>query len=255
MRPASRTPPVDLRALGRTPFPAEVCISGRRYRLQKVFKHDFFAVTGLMESADGRRIVLKIGRTAPLLGWPAAWVGAWLAGREARIYRALRGVRGIPAFAGTWGRCGMAHEYVAGHSLSRNEKVSDEFFDQLENLLREVHARDMAYVDLEKCANVLVGDDGRPWLIDFQISWHWPGPLGRRFPLTRLLRRLQHMDHYHLLKHRRKLRPDQLSAAQLEAAQKPPGSIRLHRLLTAPLQQIRRAVLRRLDPDRVAEPR
>ena len=42
--------------------------------------------------------------------------------------------------------------------------------EQLRADLAEIHRRGMAYVDLEKCENVLVGDDGAPLLTDFGIA-------------------------------------------------------------------------------------
>ena len=55
---------------------------------------------------------------------------------------------------------------------------------QLHDLLREIHRRNVAYVDTNKPENILLGDDGRPYLIDFQISWDLDSLLGNN-PLTR----------------------------------------------------------------------
>jgi hypothetical protein len=60
------------------------------------------------------------------------------------------------------------------------------------------------------------------------------------------------MDRYHLLKHRRRNRPDQLAPEQLDESFNLPGYIRLHRALTRPLQVVRRGLLRRLDPEYAA---
>ena len=53
--------------------------------------------------------------------------------------------------------------------MRKGERVPDDFHDRLARLVGEVHARDMAYVDLEKCENVLVGEDGRPYLFDMLL--------------------------------------------------------------------------------------
>lgn len=242
-----------LKALGRRPFPRELLLPGGRYGLVRLFKHDFFAATGLFRRSDGHTVVLKIGRTADLLGLPGRWIGRFLARREARIYRALADVECVPAWVAMWEDCGFVHEFAPGHALQFGEDVGDDFFDQLESLIGTIHSRGMAYVDLEKCENIIVGEDGRPYLIDFQISWYPRSVRVRRSPLVAWFTRLlQGMDEYHLLKHRRKMRPDQLDAAQLAQAYKLPGYLQVHRAVVGPLQKIRRAVLRRVDPEYAA---
>jgi hypothetical protein len=109
----------------------------------------------------------------------------------------------------------------------------------------------MAYVDLEKCENVLVGDDGRPYLMDFQISWHWSARRGGELWLMRAVRSwLQRGDLYHLRKLQRRTRPDQMSAEELAASYRKPWFVRWHRKLTYPFTYIRRAILDRIDPRR-----
>ena len=63
------------------------------------------------------------------------------------------------------------------------------------------------------------------------------------------------MDTYHLLKHRRRTRPDQLSEAQRDPTYGLPWHIRAHRRLIAPLQKVRRSVLKRLDPGHADAPK
>jgi hypothetical protein len=139
------------------------------------------------------------------------------------------------------------HAFVPGHPLQRREAVPDAFFPQLETLLRELHARDIAYVDLNKRQNILVGDDGRPYLIDFQISLQLHGGW-RRVRLARwLLARFQRADTYHVLKHKRRLRTDQLSPGERAVVERIGFWIRLHRLIARPLTLLRRRALSRLQ--------
>ena len=248
--------PVVLKALGRRAFPQVLSLPGGEYELVRVFKHDFFAATGLFRRGDGHLVVLKIGRTADVFGLPGRWIGRYLAAREAHIYRLLADVEQVPAYVGQWGACGFIHEYVAGRPLQKRDQVGDAFFDELETLMAVIHRRGMAYVDLEKCENIIVGEDGKPHLIDFQISWYPRSRWSRRFPLWSWLGgMLQRMDEYHLLKHRRRTRPDQLGAEELEHAHLVPAYIKIHRAITKPLQRIRRGVLRRVDPDHAANRR
>jgi hypothetical protein len=118
-----------------------------------------------------------------------------------------------------------------------------DFFDKFHELLAEVHRRDIAYIDLHKRENVLVGDDGLPYLFDFQISYAPPrGFLRRLFPSRWVLRLLQRSDDYHLAKH--------CVACQGGAEARTPYSqrrrpwwIRLHRLIARPFRSVRRRIL------------
>jgi len=230
-------------------LPPSVTCRGRTYRLIDTFKHDFFAATGLYQGPD-TRAVLKVGRTNDLLSFPMRWSGRLLARRERRLYERLQDLPGVPRLIGPVGETGFMHEFVPGHPLARRENVSDTFFDDLLALVRALHARDIAYVDLNKRQNVLVGDDGQPYLIDFQISL-WLPPVGWRAwrPLRWLLARFQHADLYHCLKHKRRLRPDLLTADETCRLARVSIWIRLHRGLTRPLTKLRRRTLRRLQAD------
>ena len=74
--------------------------------------------------------------------------------------------------------------------------------------LREMHVRGIAYVDLHKRENVIVGDDGRPYLVDFQISFDVTHPRLRWVPGARaVFDQLCVGDLYHLEKHVRRADP------------------------------------------------
>jgi hypothetical protein len=225
------------------------------YRLVRTFKHDFFAATSLYEGLFGK-IVTKFGRKADFAGVPLAWLGRWLIAHECELYQRLGDITGVPAFRGRIAPNAFAHAYVDGHALGRQEHTPDGFFDQLTALIQVVHARGVAYVDLEKPENVLVGDDGRPYLIDFQIAWCWPraghAQNATRWVLDWIRHKLQQGDHYHLLKLRRRCRPDQLTPEQWAVLNRKPPLIRLHGRLTAPLQRVRRSLLNRVDSARKA---
>jgi len=243
-----------LRALGHRDLPEAVELSDGTYRLLRTYKHDFFAATGLYEGPSGKAI-LKLGRTVRFLGLPMAWLGRYLADHECRVYRAVEGLPGVPKCLGRYDRTGFVHAFVEGHPLQRYEHVDEHFFPRLRELLEALHARGIAYVDLEKRENILVGQDGRPYLIDFQISFmfppRWrdrpslakllPGPLGRF-----ILGRLQAGDRYHLLKHHRRHRPQDLTPEQHAASYRRGIFIELHRRLFMPFTMIRRWILKQL---------
>jgi hypothetical protein len=235
-----------LYALPEADLPAFVTCRGVRYEHVETFKHDFFAATGLYRGPKGLAVV-KLGRRNDLLTFPMKWLGSYLVRREVRMCAEMQGIAGIPRLLGLVGNDGFLHAFVPGHPLGRYELVSDSFFDELLALLRATHARHIAYVDLNKRQNILVGSDGKPYLIDFQVSLFLPPTEWQRlWPVRWLLARFQQADWYHYLKHKRRLRPDLLTAAERERLQRLSIWIRIHRWLTRPLTYLRRRTLSRL---------
>ena len=235
-----------LYALPEPELPTLVTHVGVRYEREETFKHDFFAATGLYRGPDGLA-VLKLGRQNDFLTVPMRWLGSYLTRREVRVYAQMQGVPGVPRLIGPVGTAGFLHAFVPGHPLGRYEQVSDTFFDELFALLQAMHARHIAYVDLNKRQNILVGEDGKPYLIDFQISLFLPPTGWRRLPPVRsLLGRFQQADWYHCLKHKRRLRPDLLTVAERARLERLSAWIRIHRWLTRPLTYLRRRTLSRL---------
>jgi hypothetical protein len=235
-----------LYALPEPELPQTVVCDAVEFAHVETFKHDFFAATGLYR-AGSELAVLKVGRTNDFLTLPMGWLGTFLANREATLYTLNQDLPGIPRFIGRVGDTGFMHAYVPGRPLGRRDEVPATFFDELDALLRALHGRHVAYVDLNKRQNILLGDDGRPYLIDFQISLHLP-PRGWRGlrPVRWLLARFQQGDRYHALKHKRRLRPDLLTSAERRDVERIGFWIRLHRVVTRPLTAIRRRTLRRL---------
>jgi len=235
-----------LRALGRAEPPPRLTLASGTYEFVKNFKHDFFAATALYSGPSGKA-VLKMGRCISLFGLPTAWIGRWLTRREGRMYELMADIEGVPAWLGYDGASALAHAYVEGAPLGRRDAVNDEFFPRLSAMIDAIHARGAAYVDLEKPENILLGEDGRPHLIDFQISVYYSPVSLRRWWLPRkVLSTLQLSDRYHLLKHWRRLRPDQLTAEQMAESYKAPFWIAWHRRIFRPLTLLRRWILVRL---------
>jgi len=110
--------------------------------------------------------------------------------------------------------------------------------------VHSIHARGVAFVDLAKKENVVVTSDGRPFLIDFQISIS----LARRgFPLSLLwngiVRLMQQADIYHVYKHKKRIRPDLLREDELERARRP-WFAHLHKfLLRIPYHAVKRRII------------
>lgn len=120
-------------------------------------------------------------------------LGRYLIRRECRVYRAAKGVEGIPRFYGRLGRFALALEYVDAEPLSRQREraLDDAFFDRLLALVRGIHDHGIALGDLHH-RDVLVDSEGDIHLIDLATSW----VLGKRSgPLSRaIFRRLRDVD-------------------------------------------------------------
>lgn len=262
-RPGLRPPPAYLFALGHQTLPATVTIkhAGRQqtYHFVKLFKHDFFAATGLyqeagftdrdVETPGGGGAVLKIQRTYYLLGLPMGWLGRRVARHEIAILQSLQGIPGVPEFLGTFASTGFLHAYVPGAPLEQTSSLTPMFFDQLRDTLKAIHARHSAYVDTNKRENILLGTDGRPWLIDFQISY--TANPGAFYPTRWLLARLQRADWYHYYKHKTRLLPSACTPQDFAAAQQRGFLHALHRLMARPFIQVRRKFLARYKLEKV----
>jgi hypothetical protein len=229
-----------MHALGRRALPDTVTVAGRTFRATRFIKHDFFAATGFYEDmANGEKAVLKMSRTEPILGLPSRWMGRVICSREVRFYQRLKDLPNVPPVIGLVGDTGFLHGYVEGRPLEKDKPVPDKFFDELVRLIDVLYARGIAIVDTNKPENILLGDDGRPHLIDFQISYD-VADLGGVWPAWPILRMFRRTDLYHVMKHKKRLRPDELTEAEAQTAERRSAVVRLHRTLTKPYFIVRR---------------
>ena len=231
--------------------PKELVIAGEKYELLRVFKHDFFAATCLYracgEAAAIAKIVVKFYRTQPFLALPCRWMGELLADHEEAIYRALAGVPGVPRWVSRLDRASYAIEYIDAPPLDHLAVPPPGFFDRLRVLFDAIHARGVGYCDANKRSNILVGEGGEPFLVDYQISVRlredWPWPL--RAIQRAIVRYVAEKDLYHLYKHKRRLCPEELTEEEEALSRRREGWHLLHRKLTKPWRTLRRRFLRR----------
>lgn len=243
-----RPRPPLFRALGASEPPLRVEINGQPYHRERIFKHDSWAATALYQSAVGsQRAICKFNRRQPIGPIPMSWLGWWLARNERTILDRMADHPGVPRCLGDVVADrqilsnAVSRAYIEGRPLGRRDQVDDAFFPGLQSILEAMHRRGLAYVDLHKRENVLVGDDGRPYLIDFQISFAAPAGWRRYLPWTAVcLRILQRSDDYHLAKMWARSRPDQAGG---EASVVRPWWIRAHRLVAQPFRSLRRKLL------------
>lgn len=251
-------PNTQLFALSHPPL-AELTVRGYRYRLLKVFKHDFFAATALYEAMDASapwpKLVIKAGREQVFCGMPLDWIGQELLKREQRAHERLDGVPGVQRWVAQLSETAYALEFIEGRTLDTLEAPPPPlFFEKLREMLDAIHARRAAYCDLNKRSNIVVQENGEPALIDFQVT-----EVEREFPTgkwarllapfaylqRRYLSYLQHLDLYHLYKHKRRLLPEALTPEEEKLSLRQGRIVRLHRRLVTPMRQMRRNFLTR----------
>jgi hypothetical protein len=234
----------------RKPPPETVTVGGASYRLDRVFKHDFFAATCLYEalgSAEVPKVVVKFGREHGFCGLALAWVGELTLRHEEAIYHALEGVVGVPRWMGRVGEHGYAIEYVDGRPMDHQPPPPPGFFDALRELFEAVHTRGVAYGDSNKRSNILIGPGGEPHLIDYQLSFRrgdqlpWPIRPIARAAFDYVCRK----DIYHLFKHKRRISPAELRPEEEDLSRRRSGWHLIHRKLTKPYRGFRRRFLQR----------
>lgn len=119
-----------------------------------------------IEERSGRKIVVKDygGVENPLV----RFYGCMTLRNEARAYRRLAGVPGIPVCHGLTEAGCLELDFVDGRHLGlfKRRSVPEAVFERLERILRTMHARGVANMDLHR-SNVLVSDDGDVNIIDF----------------------------------------------------------------------------------------
>ncbi len=243
----------QLFALASSP-PEILKLKAGQYRLVKVFKHDFYAATCLYEAAGQAgipKIVVKFGRAQLFCGLDLSWMGNFLRKREKSIYKAIAGIDGVPRWVESFGDTGYAIEYVQGHPLDHVTKPPAGFFDELRKLFDAIHSRGVAYSDANKRSNIIVGADGKPYLVDYQISvrrrkdWPWPFCV----IVDKIVDYMIAKDIYHLYKHKRRISPAQLTPEEDALSRKRSGIHLIHRKLTKPYRALRRGFLKKKFQD------
>lgn len=140
----------------------------------------------LIEVPGGRAVVKDF---APRGAFVRSVLGPLIHGREIRAYRALEGSEAVPRFLGRIDRLAFAVEYRPGRRMSRKlaGQVPAAFLEDLERVIRAMHERGVAHLDLRHRSNVMVDEHGCPVLIDFASAVCFrPGGLAARLILPRL---------------------------------------------------------------------
>ena len=151
------------------------------WQVDRVLKEDTFGRVERLTS-EGERLTRRVasGGSVPLSGV----IARYLARREQRALAHLTGSCGAPCVAsdeaaasaeGPDGRAPKRSDvflrtWIDGVPLPLATKLPADFFDLLDGLVSELHARGVCHNDLHKEPNIIVTPDGRPALIDFQLA-------------------------------------------------------------------------------------
>ena len=112
--------------------------------------------------------------------------------RELEIYKKLKGIHGIPnCFGITW-RGDLILECIEGQSYRDKQYElagNESFFQELLDLILNIHNKGIAHGDLKRKDNILVNKDNEPFLIDFGTGISIDKPKGQiRRPIFRFLK-------------------------------------------------------------------
>jgi hypothetical protein len=98
--------------------------------------------------------------------------GRAIARREYQAFTKLKGIPGIPESTFLMDDYAVCYRFIEGRTLKDTppEAVSHDFFFKLEDLVAQMHARNLVHLDIRNRRNILVTDAGEPALLDFQTS-------------------------------------------------------------------------------------
>lgn len=146
--------------------------------------------------------------------WFRTAVGRLLVWRETSALTALAGVSGIPGLVARLGPLAFLMEYLPGTLPARKRPalIDDAFMQRLQRLVNSMHAAGVAHCDLRRSSNILVNDDGQPFIVDFVSCVH----AGPRWNLLwrAVFRRFCEADRKALFKLKSRVAPDLLSSEE-----------------------------------------
>jgi len=139
-------------------------------------------------------------------------IGRFLIWRERKAYETLKDLKGIPTCYGVIDGLALALEEIPSRPLKKHNKemkLPETFFDDLKNIVDSFHKRGLAHCDLKNGANVLVGHDGRPYIVDWSASISEKEC--RFFPLNRIYLRFVLDDYFAVIKLKMRYAPETLT--------------------------------------------
>jgi serine/threonine protein kinase len=144
-------------------------------------------------------------------------IGRFLIWRESKAYRKLKGLPGVPRFYRVIDGLALVMEEIKGRSLEGLEdkiRLEESFFHELRTLIGRFHDRGLAHCDLKRAPNTLLGDDGKPYIVD------WSAAISklecRPFPLHLIYNRFIRDDFNGVIKLQLRHCPESVTPAERE---------------------------------------
>lgn len=206
-------------------YPNQITLDGHPYEVERILKDDFYSVNVLYQSPETPvKYVLKLSDFRFWLGTPLRPFSSLMSWREYQIYKQVADLEGVPPLGPRFGNRGYFHVFVEGKTLFEikrdNGIVPEALFTELRELIEKIHKRSIYYVDLNKLGNIIAGDDGKTYLIDYQICLPFPKS-GLLALLTKpLFNLLIQDDLYHIYKHKSRFQPELMTDEEKSLAKK-----------------------------------
>jgi serine/threonine protein kinase len=138
-------------------------------------------------------------------------IGRFLIWRESKAYRRLRGLEGTATFYRVIDGLALIIAEVSGKNmeeLEKDEMLPEDFFKELRALAGSIHRRGLAHCDLKRAPNILLGNNGKPYVVD------WSASISQRefrfFPFNRIYQRFVLDDLNAIIKLQLKHDPDSI---------------------------------------------
>jgi RIO-like serine/threonine protein kinase len=144
-----------------------------------------------------------------------ALAGRFLVWREKKAYQKLQGIPGIPVLYGAIKGPALVMEKIHGRGLSAVHQaggIPQGFYTGLASLLDAIHGAGLAHCDLKREPNIIMGDDGKPYIVDWSASIS-SGEFGF-FPLSLIFKRFVRDDLNAVIKLKLKYNPEMVTSEE-----------------------------------------
>jgi hypothetical protein len=177
--------------------------------------------------------------------------GRLMARREARAYRRLAGVEGVPTLLRHVPPDGLLVSYVEARPARDLSDLEDAFFERLRGVLAAIRDRGVLHGDVVR--NILVDEHRRPFVVDFGASFVIPTWWG---PLHALAQRIgARYNERAVVKLKRLVCADRLTASDLETLATPLPMQRAIKRTERLLHWSTKRLLRAARPRRGTDPK
>lgn len=165
---------------------------------------------------NGKRAVVKDFSVNGFLYRNTA--GRFLVWREKKAYERLEGIKGVPVFYRAVDGLALIIEEIPGKRLWEVHKttgIPEGFYSELRSLLKGIHGAGLAHCDLKRAPNIIMGEDGRPYIVDWTTSISINAL--RVYPLSLIFKRFVRDDLDAIIKLKLKYSPEKVSQEEKDA--------------------------------------